>query len=193
VQPQNPAYPARLDIDYPDHLSRLMIFVKGVAVLPHYIALMLLGIGAFVVLVLSWFAVLFTGRYPRGLFNYMVGVLRWGARVSAYQFLQTDKYPPFTLADDPTYPVRLEIDYPERIPRWAPLFNGLLVFPAAIAASVVFLCMYGAVLIGWFAILFTGRFPRGLFNVVTIGFRWNLRVTAFRFFMTGAYPPFVWA
>src|ERR1700686_2435753 len=135
MTPENPDYPVRLEIDYPPRLSRLLIFVKGLLLIPHYIALLVLGIGAFFVLVASWFAVLFTGRYPRGMFDYMVGVLRWGSRVGAYQFLMTDVYPPFSLEDDRNYPVRLEVDYPEQIARWRPLVHWLLVYPAAIAAG----------------------------------------------------------
>lgn len=191
--PPNPSYPLRLEIEYPDRLSRLLIFVKGLLVLPHYIALVILGIGAYAVAVISWFAVLFTGRYPLGMFNYMTGVFRWGARVGAYQFLLTDRYPPFSLEDDPSYPVRLQLDYPVKIARWRPLVNGLLAFPALIAASLIFLAAYLAVVVAWFAILFTGRIPVSLFDLITIGFRWNLRVNVFTYWMTEAYPPFVWA
>jgi Domain of unknown function (DUF4389) len=189
----NPAYPVRLDVDYPDRLSRLLIFVKWLLAVPHYIALFFLAIGAYVVIVISWFAVIITGRYPQGMFDYIVGFLRWGVRVSAYVFLMTDKYPPFSLADDPSYPVRLEIDYPERIARWRPLIHWLLVIPAAIAASLILLLAYICVFIAWFAILITGRFPQGMFDVVEIAFRWLMRVDAFQYWMTEPYPPFVWA
>jgi hypothetical protein len=193
VTPHNPAYPVRLEIEYPDHMSRLLIFVKWVLVIPHYLCLIVLGIGAYFGYVISWFAVLITGSYPEGLFNYMVGVMRWGARVSAYQFLLTDRYPPFSLADDPTYPVRLEVDYPPTVARWRPLVNWLLVIPAALAAAFMFLLAYLALFLGWFAILITGRMPVGLFNAITIGFRWSIRVNVFSYWMTAAYPPFVWA
>ena len=93
---QNPEYPVRLEVEYPERLSRLLIFVKWLLAIPHFIALTLLGIGAFVAAIIGWFAVLFTGRWPEGLFNYIVGVMRWGARVGAYIYLLTDRYPPFT-------------------------------------------------------------------------------------------------
>jgi hypothetical protein len=191
--PQNPDYPVQLEIQYPARLSRLLIFVKSLMVLPHYVALLVLGIGAWIAWVISWFAVLFTGRYPEGLFNFMVGVMRWGVRVVAYQFLLTDQYPPFSLDDDPSYPVRLQVDYPPRIARWRPLVNWLLVFPASIAGAVIFLIGYFAVLLAWFAILFTGKIPQGLFNTIAVALRWSMRVNAFTYWMTEAYPPFVWA
>ncbi len=193
MTPPNPAYPLRLEIEYPDHLSRLLIFVKGLMVIPHYICLLFLGIGAWLAMIVSWFAVLFTGRYPEGLFNFMVGVMRWGVRVIAYQFLLTDRYPPFSLEDDPGYPVRLEVDYPASISRWRPLVNWLLVIPASIAGALILLVGYLAVIVAWFAILITGRIPQGLFNTVAVALRWGLRVNVFSYWMTEAYPPFVWA
>ena len=91
-----------LEIDYPDvekDLNRWMPIVKWLLAIPHYICLFFLAIGAFFAMIVAWFAILFTGRYPKGLFDYVVGVGRWGLRVSAYAFLLvTDRYPPFSLS-----------------------------------------------------------------------------------------------
>jgi Domain of unknown function (DUF4389) len=91
----------RLDVAYPDaprELNRWLPLVKWFLAIPHYIVLAFLGVAAFVCIVIAWFAILFTGRYPRGLFDFVVGVGRWGVRVSAYAFLLvTDRYPPFSL------------------------------------------------------------------------------------------------
>jgi hypothetical protein len=189
----NPAYPVRVDVEYADRLSRLLIFVKWLLAFPHYIALFFLAIGAYVVLIISWFATIITGSYPVGMFNYMVGVLRWGVRVSAYVLLMTDRYPPFSLEDDPSYPVRVEIDYPERIARWRPLLNWLLVIPVALVAAVIGIIAYICVFIAWFAILITGRMPQGMFDPILYWFRWSTRTAAFEYWMTEQYPPFVWA
>jgi hypothetical protein len=189
----NPDYPVRLDVDYPQQLSRLLIFVKWLLAIPHYIALLVLAIGAWFAIVISFFAVLFTGRFPDGLFNYLVGVLRWAARVNAYVLLMTDAYPPFSLDDDPAYPVRVQIDYPPHIANWRPLVHWLLVIPAAIAAYVIFLVACIAVILAWFGILFTGRYPQGLFDAVLVGLRWQMRVSVYSYWMTEDYPPFVWA
>lgn len=188
----NPDYPVRLDVDYPQSLSRLLIFVKWLLAIPHYFVLLVLAIGAWFAIVIAFFAVLFTGRYPEGVFNYLVGVLRWAARVNAYVLLMTDAYPPFSLEDDPAYPVRVQIDYPAHIANWRPLVHWLLAIPAAIAAYVIFLVAYVAVFLAWFAILFTGRNPQGLFDAALIGLRWQLRVSAYSYWMTEQYPPFVW-
>ena len=92
-------YPVRVDAALQDGLSRWLWLVKWVLAIPHYVVLFFLGIAAFVVVVVAWFAVLFTGRYPRGMFDFVVGVQRWFWRVAAYAFLlTTDEYPPFRLA-----------------------------------------------------------------------------------------------
>jgi hypothetical protein len=89
--------------------------------------------------------------------------------------------------------VHLEVDYPDRIANWRPLVNWLLVIPAVIVAVAIFFVVYIAVFLAWFAILFTGRYPQGLFDVVVIGFRWVYRVNVFEYWMSETYPPFVWA
>jgi hypothetical protein len=107
--------------------------------------------------------------------------------------LQTDQYPPFSLDDDPSYPVRIEVEYQENIARWRPLAHWLLAYPAELAAGLIFFVAYVCVFLAFFSILFTKRYPPGLFNVVTIAQRWNLRVGVYANFMTEKYPPFVWA
>ncbi len=193
MTPPNPAYPVRLEIDYPDRLSRLLIFVKWLLAIPHLVALWLLGIVSYVILIVSFLAVLFTGRYPEGMFSFLVGFERWRSRVAAYLFLQTDRYPPFTLEDDPSYPVRLQVDYPPRIARWRPLVHWLLAIPADLALIVIAIVAWFASIFAWFAILITGRYPQGLFDAVTISLRWSSRVTLYTWWATEAYPPFVWA
>jgi hypothetical protein len=89
--------PARLSVQYPDHLSRVMIFFKGILLIPHFLALIVLGIGAYIAGAIAFFAVIFTGKWPQGLRDYVVNVVRWGFRVQAYMLLMTDVYPPFSL------------------------------------------------------------------------------------------------
>ena len=189
----NPDYPVRIEIERPERLSRLLPFVKWLLAIPHYFALYVLGIIAFIALVIAWFAVLFTARYPRSLFDFVVGFERWRLRVSAYLLLQTDRYPPFSLAEDPGYPVHLEVDFPQAIARWRPLVQWLLVIPALFAAAIVGLLACFAVIAAFFAILFTARYPEGLFNTVTVAQRWSARTLLYAYWMTAAYPPFVWA
>jgi hypothetical protein len=97
--PPAPSYPAAIEISYPGELNRWLPLVKWFLAIPHYFVLLFLGVGAFFVLIFAWFAILFTGQYPRGAFDYIEGVMRWGNRVSGYAFtLVTDAYPPFRLA-----------------------------------------------------------------------------------------------
>src|SRR5690242_10627837 len=98
--PPSPGYPARLEISYPSELNRWLPLVKWLLVVPHLFALFFVGLGAFFVAVYAFFAVLVTGRWPRGAFDYLVGTARWTYRVLAYSHLMTDAYPPFSLADD---------------------------------------------------------------------------------------------
>src|ERR1700760_4455769 len=112
------SHPVGIEIEYPERLSRLTTFFRAILWIPHYIALLVLFIGFFVTTILAWFAILFTGRYPEGLWNSGLGVPRWQLRVPSSALLQTDHSPPFSLEDDPSYPVRLQANHPERIHRW---------------------------------------------------------------------------
>lgn len=138
---QRPAYaPVRLDavLDSP---SRWLWLFKWLLVIPHVIVLVFLWIAFFVVTIIAFFAILFTARYPRALFNFNVGVMRWTWRVGYYSYhgLGTDKYPPFSLQDRPDYPARLDIAYPERLSRGLVLVKWwLLAIPHHIILVVFF-------------------------------------------------------
>jgi ABC-type multidrug transport system fused ATPase/permease subunit len=187
-----PAYPLQLEIDRQEEYTRLLPLVKWLLAIPHYIVLTLLGIAAFVVMVISFFAVLITGRYPRGLFDFVAGVYRWGWRVGAYVSLMVDPYPPFSLQDDPSYPARYLISYPEHVDRWRPLVHWLLIIPYHLVASILaFLTLVMAVF-AFFTILFTKRFPEGIFEIARVGLRWTARSNAYHFWLTTKYPPWVW-
>jgi hypothetical protein len=184
-------YPVTYEVDYPQAgIARWRCFFQSLLLIPHYFVLWFVWIGAALAFIGAWFAIIFTGRYPAGIFNFLVGTLRWGVRVNGYYCLMTEEYPPFSLEDVP-YPVRLRIAYPEGgIARWRPFAHYFMAFPHIIVLYVLWIGAAFALIAAWFAILFTRRYPPGIFNFVNGVFRWQLRVQAFILLMTEQYPPF---
>jgi hypothetical protein len=167
--------------------------VKWLLAIPHYILLFILYFAAWFVLIWAALVVLFTRRYPPAAFYFLVGVILWHTRVAAYVLLMTDKYPPFKLEADPTSPVHMEIDFPEDgVDRWRPFFAWLIAIPflfvAGILADIAGIIAFFAL----FAILFTTRYPRGMFEIVEVSQRWTVRGWSYASFMVTRYPPFVW-
>ncbi len=184
-----PGYPAQFDVEYPDELSRLLIFIKFLLAIPHLLILYALSGVLSVITIIAFFAVLFTTRYPEGLFKIAVGVMRWQANVYAYILLLRDEYPPFSW-EAGEYPVTLEVEYPDTLNRWLPLIKWLLIIPNLIVFFLVMIVAFLLIFVAWFAILFTGKFPRGMFDFVVGMMRWSLCVNAYTYFMRDEYPPF---
>lgn len=204
-------YPLRVEARRVEPLSRWLWLVKWLLLIPHYLVLLVLWTGSFVLTLIAYLAVLFTGRYPRAIRAYNLGVLRWGWRVNyyGYQALGTDRYPPFTLADVLDYPARLHLDETSPPQRWLPLVAWLFAIPHVLlvgaltgAATWQFragtdttatvplgVVSVGLAVVG-LSLLFTGRYPRGLYDLLLGVARWNLRVTAYLMLLTPQYPPF---
>jgi uncharacterized protein DUF4389 len=193
-------YPVQLDARLDEPLSRGLWLVKWFLAIPHYIVLIVLWVFFFLVTIVAFFAILVTGRYPRVLFFFNLGVLRWSWRVAYYSTtgLGTDRYPPFTLDPEPEYPATLDVVYPERLSRWKPLVKWLLAFPqwiivAAFAGggSTLGLGAIGALtLVAVLILLVTTEYPRNL-HELTIGMvRWVARVGVYVALMRDEYPPF---
>lgn len=182
-------YPVTFDVEYPERLSRWLIFVKWLLALPHWIILGVLGVAAEVVTVIAWFAILFTGRYPQGLFDFVVGVYRWSYNASVYLLLMRDDYPPFSMSAG-RYPLRYEVGYPERLSRWLIFLKWLLVLPHVAVLYILSIVCWFTVVVAWFAILFTGRYPRALFDFAVGFMRWGARVNVYVLLLRDEYPPF---
>ena len=205
-------YPLRLTGELSPRLSRGLWLVKWLLAIPHFIVLFFLWIAFLAVSAVAFFAILFTGRYPRGLFDFNVGVLRWSWRVGfyAYSALGTDRYPPFTLKDVSDYPARLDVTYPESLSRGLVLVKWwLLALPHYLVVAVFATgawaastgtgsqWMFGSggligllVLFAGIMLLFTDRYPKSLYDFVLGMNRWVFRVAAYAALMTDSYPPF---
>ena len=210
--PHLPSYPVHIDADAAPVASRWLWLVKWLLALPHYIVLVFLWLAFGVLSIGAFFAILFTGRYPRAIFDFNVGVLRWSWRVTYYAYgaLATDRYPPFTLAEVEDYPTHLQVDYPEHLSRGLVLVKwwllaiphylvvGLLIGGSAWAAQDDERWRYvgSGGLVGLLAIIaavvlaFTGTYPRPLYDLLLGLNRWVLRVAAYVALMTDQYPPF---
>jgi hypothetical protein len=192
-------YPVSVRGELTEPPGNALWLLKWLLAIPHYIILFFLWIAFCVVWVIAFFAILFTGRYPRGLFDFNVGVLRWSWRVGfyAYQALGTDRYPPFTLESVDDYPADLQVEYPEKLSQGLVLVKWwLLAIPHLIIVSlfagggeggglVFILAIIAAVIL-----LFTGKYPKDIFNLVIGMNRWSYRVYAYVALMTDEYPPF---
>ncbi len=176
-----------LEIDYPERLSRWLIFVKWLFAIPHFIILSIFGMVVSLIVFIVWFIILFTKRYPESAFRLVVTYMRWTANVNAYVMLQRDEYPPF---GEGPYPVRLVLPYPAELSRWLIFIKWLLVIPAIIVYAFVGLALLVGLFIAWWVILITGSMPRGLFDFITGVNRWGYRINAYTWLMTDKYPPF---
>lgn len=183
------SYPVRYDVEYPQELNRWLIFVKWILAIPHLLILYGLGIVAGAITFIAFFAILFTKRYPKELFQFVVGIQRWNANVTAYTGLMRDEYPPFSW-EPGKYPVNFDIDYPEDLSRWLIFIKWLLVIPHLIILVLLYIVALFVMLIAFFAILFTKKFPDSLFKFVVGVNRWSQRTTAYYYLMRDEYPPF---
>ena len=198
------AYPLEFDVEYPDRqLNRLTSAFRIFTALPILIVLIAIGgvavvatgadttevvaTGSGLLFLPPLLMIVFRGKYPRWWYDFNVELLRFENRVGVYLALMDDRYP----STDEQQSVRLNVPEPVGLNRWLPLVKWLLAIPHYILLVMLYVGGLFAVVIAWFAILFTGRFPRGIFDYLVGVGRWTNRVTAYAFILvTDEYPPF---
>jgi hypothetical protein len=201
--PPAPPYPVSLEIEYQEKLSRLSTFFRLILLIPLVLFLAIISgelggdtasdgasftLGTLGSLVLAHWIVIFLRRRPvNWLFDVIVHIQRFTLRATAYILLLADKYPPF----EGDWLLRYEVEKPEVLSRWKLLFWKIITaIPHFIILIVLWFVVVVVVVIAWFAILFTGRFPRGLHGLVEGWLRWDARLTAYLMSLTDRYPPF---
>jgi hypothetical protein len=183
-------YPVRYEADFVEQQNRAKAFFRWVLVIPWLIVGSIYGLAAQVVAILAWFALLFTGRYPQGLYNFQAGFLRFSGRLNAYAWLQTEEWPPFGMEDDRTYPVRVDVYPPlEHYNRWKTFFRLILGIPVMFMLYLMpYFTLIGA-MVAWFHIVFMGRTSGGVHNAITVGNAYTLRSIAYFLLVTETLPP----
>lgn len=184
-------FPFGLDVDGPQPQGRLSVFLRYIFAIPQLIAVYLLGIGAQIVTLVAWFAILFTGKYPAGMMNFATGYLRWSARTMGYLYLLTGTYPPFSLDADDAYPVRFsgegQLDGRNRV---TVFFRIFMLIPHIIVLYILGAVAGIVLFISWLVALFTGSVPAGMHTFLAGVLRWMVRLQAYALLLTDEYPPF---
>jgi hypothetical protein len=183
------SYPVTFEMDFVEQRNRLTTFLRWILALPHLVFAIVYGLAFYVVYVAAWFALMFTARWPAGLYEFTGGYLRYMTRLSAYLYLGVDQYPPFTGAIDDSYPVRVDIAPP------LPSYSRTKVFFRPIYAILAIIIRYamGIVLgfgsfLSWCVIVVTGRQPESLQNALTFALSYTTRADALIFLLTETYP-----
>jgi hypothetical protein len=178
----------QLDVEYVERRSRLTTFFRWILAIPHLIFAALYGIVAGVVVFIAWFAILFTGRFPQGMYNLVEGFAKYYARVIAYYHLASDPFPPFS--GDGPYQVGMRFERPERHSRLTTFFRSILAIPALIITYLLNIAIGAVGFILWLVIVFTGKAPEGLVNFQAMCLRYTMRYFAYVMLLVDRYPSF---
>lgn len=185
------SYPVTFEADYADRRNRLTALFRLILVIPLAIFGYVYGIITAIAIVIAWFAIVVTGRYPKGLYDFVAGFLRFIVRVTAYAALLCDPYPPFTGSADDGYPVRMHFAGPlECYSRVQTFFRLILAIPIVILRYVINLLLEMGAVAAWVVIVITGRLPRGLFDMMVLANSYTARSDSYLFLLTETYPPF---
>jgi hypothetical protein len=185
-------YPIAFALDHEsENRNRLTTFFRSIVSIPWQIVAYLWGIAAGVVTFIAWFALLFTGRYPQGMYDFNAKYLRMATRANGFYLLATDAWPPFHGDPDDAYPLRVGVAPPKaEYSRMKVLFRIIVGIPVFFLALIQGLIAFVIAIVAWFAILFTGRFSEGLYNPLRAALAYNTRASAYFLLMTEDYPPF---
>jgi len=183
-------YPVAYEADYLRERNRLTALFRLIVVIPWLIVAIVYYVAQTVVVVVAWFAILILGRFPEGMYGFVGGVLRYVERVSGFANLQTDEWPPFGIAEDPSYPIRVNIHPPAaRQSRLKTLFRLVLAIPLLVLSHVMNLALTGVAAISWLTIVFRGYQPAAIHNALAYLMGWNTRASAYLLLMRDEYPP----
>jgi hypothetical protein len=184
-------YPVSFEADYIPEQSRLKTLFRYIVAIPWLLLQYGYGIVAGLFSLIGLIAIIFTGRYPQGLYDFVAGYIRYSARAGGFLYMLTDQYPPFGLDDDPDYPIRVDIAPPKpKYSRLKAFFRFLIGIPVMLLALVQLIILGVCAFLAWFAILFTGKMPEGLFNSIRGATAYVTRANAYFNYLTEDYPPF---
>lgn len=185
------SYPVTFEADYVERRNRLTAFFRLILVIPVAIVLYVYAIVASVAILVAWFAIILTARYPQGLYDFVASYTRFLTRVTAYGALLCDPYPAFSGAANPNYPVRLEFAGPlQSYSRLKTALRIILAIPIVVLRYVMGLLLEIGALAAWVVILITGKMPRGLFDLMVLANSYTARSDAYLYLLTETYPPF---
>ncbi len=185
-------YPIAFSAAYQgENRNRLTAFFRLIVAIPWFIVMTLYGIVAFIAAFIAWFALLITGHYPRGLYDFNSGFLRMSTRVSGFYMLLTDEFPPFGGGEEPDYPIRTLVEPPkEQYSRLKVLFRIILIIPIQILHYVMQIILEVCGIVAWLVILFTGKLPIGLYRPLRIATAYSIKANAYYLLLTEDFPPF---
>jgi uncharacterized protein DUF4389 len=183
-------YPIRFEADYIEERNRVTTFFRLLLAIPHLVVIYVYALVGLCAVFVAWFALLFTGKYPPGLYNFVSGLMHYGTRLNGYCYLLTDEYPPFSGGEYPEYPVRLQIDPPQdEYNRVKVLLRIFYVIPAAILNYALSLLAQIVAFVAWFVIVLTGRQNKSMNDLIRLGVSYQARVAGLFLLLTETYPP----
>lgn len=185
-----PQYPITVEVDYSAKRSRWKAFLRYFLAIPWLIWGAIISIGTIIVNLIAWFAIVITGRYPAGMYNFSVGAMRYANRVNGFTTLLTDVWPPFDLGEHPEYPVRARFaPRPERQSRLKAFFRFILVIPIDIVYYVFSIVSAIALFVAWIVCVIAGKQPEGLQTFLVGWVGYQLRFSSYHLLLRDEYPP----